>query len=296
MNRYLFISSLFFLANLFSAGAALSAESSSETQLSQAQQLVTEGKLVAARGILNRLISQYPSAPEPYNNLAALEAQQGNIEAAQSLLEKALRTSPGHQLSYQNLNTLNQSIALQAYKKSLALKSPRQSLQLNTSKRLSLATKTKIKVVEKPVEVIKEVVRERIVEVPADCPISTEKNCVVEPETNYPDPTNTVRNWAKAWSDKDAVNYVNHYTRDYSHAPGKSHVDWVTLRRQRLAKPKFIRVNVQQLRTQRLSNTTASVQFLQKYQSDTINDSIQKMLILVIEDGEWKIQQELVLR
>ena len=304
LNRYLFISGLLGLVSVFFTSASLSApsptEAASETQLKQAQKLVSDGNFAAAKGILNRLINQYPRAPEPYNNLAALEALQGNQEAAQSLLEKALRTSPGHLLSYQNLNTLNQNIALQAYKKSLALNTPRQPLQLNTATQISSPEKPTIKFVEKPVEVIKEVVREvdRIVEVPAECPITQAEKASAEKQTapNDSDPSDVVRSWAKAWSEKDTVRYINHYTRNYSHADNKSHVDWVTLRRQRLAKPKFIRVNVQQLRTQRLSDSSASVQFLQSYQSDTINDSIRKMLILVIEDGQWKIQQELVLR
>lgn len=303
MNKYIFISSFIGFISLFSYGAQLSAETPSNEQLSQAQQLATEGQFSAARSILNRLISQHPAAPEPYNNLAALEAQQGNIEAAQSLLEKALRTNPSYQLSFQNLTALNQRIALQAYNKSLALKPPQSSLSLNTTDQFSSTAASPIKIVEKPVEVIKEVVKEvvreveRIVEVPADCPIispASNKDC--DTETTYPDPTDTVQEWAKAWSAKDIAKYISLYTRNYSHAPNKSHVDWVTLRRQRLATPKYIRVSAQNIRVNRLANEAASVDFLQNYQSDTINDSIRKILLLVIEDGQWKIQQELVLR
>lgn len=305
LNRYLLITSFLCLAGLFSTGTCLSADPS--TQLSQAQKLATQGQLKAAKDILNRLISQHPRAPEAYNNLAAVEARQGNMDAAQALLEKALSTSPNHSLSYQNLNKINQSIALQAYKKSLALKAPKQTVQLTSANKfiqLSDSPKTQIKVVEKPVEVIKEVVREveveRIVKVAADCPIAettaeATKACSEPVDTQYPNPVDTVLGWAKAWSNKDVVNYINSYTRDYSHRKDKSHVDWVTLRRQRLSAPKFIRVNLKQLYAKRLSNKSASVQFLQHYQSDTINDSINKVLILVIEEGQWKIQQELSL-
>ena len=305
MNRYLLISSLLCLAGLFSTSICLSADTA--TQLSQAQQLATQGQYQAAKNILNRLISQYPRAPEAYNNLATVEAKQGNMDAAQALLEKALRTSPSHSLSYQNLNKLNQSIALQAYNKSLALKAPRQAVQLTPAKQfaaLNTSAQTQIKVVEKPVEVIREVVREveveRIVKVPADCPVveaavAATQACTEPADTQYSNPVDTVRNWAKAWSNKDIVAYINSYTRNYSHGKDKSHVDWVTLRRQRLGAPKFIRVNLKQLQTKRLSNKVVSVQFLQHYQSDTINDSISKVLILVIEEGQWKIQQELSL-
>jgi tetratricopeptide (TPR) repeat protein len=47
---------------------------------------------------LTKLTEDFPDLPEPYNNLAVLQAAQGRIDNARELLETALRHDPGYVL------------------------------------------------------------------------------------------------------------------------------------------------------------------------------------------------------
>lgn len=299
--------------------------------LQQAQRLIKQGQTEQARAALKQIIRNNPQSAEAYNNLAVLEAQQGNLDGAQSLLEKAIRTSPAHALSHDNLNKLKQQQALASYQKSLDLKTTQSSLQLRAASRVitpagqpKVIEKVVERIVEKPVEVIREVEVERIVEKPVEVIREVEKivekpievikevpvlqECptpnIVTPKASkcardtasYPSPRTAVLNWATAWSNKDINDYIDSYTSNYSHKADKSHTDWVTLRRQRLSAPKYIKVDLSQINVQRLSNTSALVDFFQRYESNTIKDTIRKALVLVIEDGRWKIDKELILR
>ena len=123
--------------------------------LSEARQLVTEGRLPQAlakvdaliaanpkdpqyaflRGVIlsaqhkteeaiqvfTRLTEQYPELPEPYNNLAVLYARQGHDEKARAALDMAIRTNPDYATAYENLGDVDAALARKAYQKSLRL-------------------------------------------------------------------------------------------------------------------------------------------------------------------------------
>lgn len=280
------------------------AQGSADEQLQKASTLAQQGQTAQAKALLNQLIQNSPSQPEPYNNLAVLEAQQGETEAAQALLQKALRTQKSCATSYDNLNKINQHLALRSYQKSLALKASEELPSLALANRFQRgAAEVKVvervveRVVEKPVEVIREV--ERIVEVPQACPESQPPPVIdtrtAEPQS-YPLPKNFVTRWAQAWSAQNVRAYIDFYTQNFSHGPNKTHTDWVNLRRQRLSAPSFIRVKAEQVTLKRLGPQSAIAQFIQDYRSNTINDSINKALVLVVENQQWKIAEELSLR
>ncbi len=50
------------------------------------------------------------------------------------------------------------------------------------------------------------------------------------------------------------------------------------------------------LSTQEASPTEVLVTFTQSYQSDTFRDRVRKTLRMILENGEWKIAEELVVR
>jgi Flp pilus assembly protein TadD len=64
---------------------------------------------------LNKLIEDFPDLPEPYNNLAVLQAAQGRIDAARELLETALRHDPGYAVAYENLGDVFLRLAQRAF-------------------------------------------------------------------------------------------------------------------------------------------------------------------------------------
>lgn len=65
------------------------------------------------------LLNHYPERPEAYNNMARLMAKSGELEQAIALLEQGLVTHPVYQLMFENMRTLFDSMAQQAYRAAL---------------------------------------------------------------------------------------------------------------------------------------------------------------------------------
>lgn len=61
------------------------------------------------------LTQDFPELPEPYNNLAALYAEQGDFDKARDALEMAIRTHPNFAVAYANLGDVYAKLAQQAY-------------------------------------------------------------------------------------------------------------------------------------------------------------------------------------
>ena len=69
----------------------------------------------AAKKTLVEITQQFPGLPEPYNNLAALAANQGNWIEARDYLELALKLRPSYTVASANLGEVYVRLAAQAY-------------------------------------------------------------------------------------------------------------------------------------------------------------------------------------
>jgi len=84
--------------------------------------ILTElGKTVEAGLVFESLIQEFPELPEPYNNLAVLQAAQGRYDSAYRLLQQALQAQPNYVTAYENLGDLYLSMAEQAYAKAAGM-------------------------------------------------------------------------------------------------------------------------------------------------------------------------------
>lgn len=70
-----------------------------------------------AADILREITRSHPEIPEPYNNLAVIEAGFGNLEEAQRLLKKALQINPNFALAQKNLADIYLALAREGYEK-----------------------------------------------------------------------------------------------------------------------------------------------------------------------------------
>jgi predicted Zn-dependent protease len=68
-----------------------------------------------AKKTLVEITQQFPELPEPYNNLAALAANQGNWIEARDYLELALKLRPSYTVASANLGEVYIRLAAQAY-------------------------------------------------------------------------------------------------------------------------------------------------------------------------------------
>ncbi len=83
--------------------------------------LTEQNKSAEAIAIFSKLTDDYPTLPEPYNNLAVLYASSGQYEKARAALDMAIRTNPTYATAYENLGDVHAKLASQAYDKALQL-------------------------------------------------------------------------------------------------------------------------------------------------------------------------------
>jgi tetratricopeptide (TPR) repeat protein len=84
--------------------------------------ILTEmGRPVDAVNAFQALTQDYPELPEPYNNLAALYAQQNQLDKARAALEMAVRINPNYAVAHENLGDVYARLASQSYNKALQL-------------------------------------------------------------------------------------------------------------------------------------------------------------------------------
>ena len=93
-----------------------------------------------------------------------------------------------------------------------------------------------------------------------------------------------VKSWATAWSMQDVGLYTSHYSNAY--APGMSHALWLEQRKIRLTNKSFIKVSVSDFVVARTKHHF-SVTFIQRYQSDTLDDTIHKRLSFRTNMSDW---------
>lgn len=100
-----------------------------------------------------------------------------------------------------------------------------------------------------------------------------------------------VKRWADAWSRKDADTYIAMYAPNFK-PKGMTHEQWSAYRRDRLSKPKSIRVELSDQKAVMLSPSHMRVTFNQMYASDSLKANDKKTLELELIDNQWRITSE----
>jgi tetratricopeptide (TPR) repeat protein len=83
--------------------------------------LTEQNKSAEAIALFTKLTEDFPTLPEPYNNLAVLYAAAGHYDKARAALDKAIHTNPAYATAYENLGDIHAKLASQAYDKALQL-------------------------------------------------------------------------------------------------------------------------------------------------------------------------------
>ena len=240
-----------------------------------ARLLSETGKEKQAEQIYHELIREYPYRPEPYNNLAVLYARDGRYRQAKDLLEQAVQSSPAYASAHQNLQQIYVQLASEAYREALepedAETAPKTSLAYVDSLDLPVATTGP----------------------------DTHETQVVAATASLPDNggiMQAVNNWARAWSDQDVDSYLALYDKDFIPDSNMSREDWARQRHERLKSPRFIRVSIRRSEITPLADDVVSVTFMQTYESDLLNDTVRKQLLMKQRQGGWRILQENLMR
>ncbi|WP_418314817.1 tetratricopeptide repeat protein [Piscinibacter sakaiensis] len=83
--------------------------------------LVDQKRFADAVAVFERMSRDFPTLPEPLNNLAVLYAEQGQIDKARAALEAAVRSRPSYNTAFENLSSLNVRLASRAYARALQI-------------------------------------------------------------------------------------------------------------------------------------------------------------------------------
>ena len=238
----------------------------------RARILFAEGQLQLAQRQLEDLLDEQTQYPEIYNNLAAIYARQGDFLMARKQLEQALSTHSGYQAVYENLVLVYERLASQAYHQAL---SPDEDLALPDIQLAVIGHLPEPVAVSSPVEQ------------PVNTAPSVEDTKVIKA---------MVKAWARAWSSQQPEQYLSFYDNHFRPRAGLSREEWAAKRRVRLSKPKYIRVHVDNIDVMPLDERVATVFLRQHYESDRLNDTVKKNLVVRKMGNDWLIFQENLVR
>lgn len=101
----------------------------------------------------------------------------------------------------------------------------------------------------------------------------------------------TVQAWADAWSRQDVQAYLSYYAADFVPPRGLNRAAWEAERRRRILTPKYIKVEVSNLRID-IKGDKARARFQERYEASHLKGTYRKTLDLKLQDGQWKIVRE----
>ncbi len=247
-----------------------------------------QGNTKDAISTFTSLTEDYPELPEPYNNLAVIYASQGDYEKAKVALESAIRTNPTYATAHENLGDIYAKMASQAYDRALQLEKNNTNAN-NTQTKLALirelfgdAPRGKT---TKPVVVAAAEPTPAVTTAPVKKPEPVSV-AAIDPAAEV---VKTIQSWAAAWSAKDSKKYLSFYAKEFKTPDGMSRGAWEAQRKERIAAPKSIKVEVHEAKVKLVDASHATLTFRQTYRASHLNSQSRKLFDMVKVDGQWLI-------
>jgi Flp pilus assembly protein TadD len=82
--------------------------------------LTQSGRSLEAMAVFTALTEDLPNLPEPHNNLAVLQAANGQTGQARVSLEAAIRADPKYAVAHENLGDVHMRLALESYRNAVS--------------------------------------------------------------------------------------------------------------------------------------------------------------------------------
>ena len=263
--------------------------------------LADQKRTAEAINVFQRLGQDFPALPEPFNNLAVLYVEQGQLDKARTALEAAIRSRPNYGTAFQNLGDVYTRMASRAYAKALQIEDPESAPKLALLRELyeapvltpTVATAAVSAPASRPAAVaVAAASTPAVVSVPAASAAAASSVTASEPRSA--DDTRAinaaVRDWASAWSRKDLNAYFAAYATDFKGSDASA-AAWQSNRRDRILGKRQISVEVSGLNVS-VAKGVAKVTFRQSYAADLLRVSSQKVLELEQHNGKWLIRKE----
>jgi tetratricopeptide (TPR) repeat protein len=260
------------------------------------------GDLDNAQKLFEKLTTEHPELPEPFNNLAVIYAFKGEFDKAELALITAINTHPTYATAHENLGDIYAKMATQAYNQALELDQENIYVKeklLLVSELFSVPESSALiaKAEVKPEQIIKETEK---IEKPKKTTTVTppvQQTASIERERRLDDADKkevamALNAWANAWSSQNVDAYLGSYALEFVPPKKLSRKIWEAQRKNRLESPQYIRVDFSAINIVISEKGKARVTFTQQYQSDTYSDKVKKEVLMVKTGGKWLITKE----
>ncbi len=258
-----------------------------ELQFIKGLTLTMLNRLDDASEVFLRLTQQYPQLPEPANNLAVIQARQGQYAAAQSTLQTLLERHPRYAAAHENLGDVLTAQAESQYRRALDLGASDATLRGKLDILQSLNALPDRRSDSDFVQPRSSAARSgearlpRVVEAPADSPEAQAVRTALD-------------TWREYWASGNVEGYLAAYSDDFVPPRGLTRAQWEAERRARVRPDRQVKLGISQLALAFRDGGLVTATFQQDYQSPSYSDSVLKKVQFRREGSEWKILREFV--
>ena len=246
-----------------------------------------------------RVIEINPQLAEPHYNLAVIYNELGDYRAAINELEISLIKKPGDVIAEENLADLYLKLALENYRSALN-RAPNQALEERYMRLLKVRDpqvspdSTEKRVLAAIPVVETEIIKERTVVTKAKSTQTTAVQVPVAEKAVEEKIREAVEVWRKAWSEQDLDLYFSMYAPDFQVPERFASIDlWRQYKQRVIGSKSYLHVELSDLKiTVDLSGKRASIDFFQKFRSNSYNGDDFKRLEMKLYNSEWKIVSE----
>ena len=104
------------------------------------------------------------------------------------------------------------------------------------------------------------------------------------------------KDWSSYWQNKNYQKYFESYSKNYFSKKFKSNDAWKKDRKSKIKNKKNIEIKISDIKIISFDNKNALIQFTQSYNSDSFSDVVKKHTIISVEDNNYKITGEFILK
>ena len=241
-----------------------------------ANNLILSEKFKEAKKILLKIKESNPGNYQVINNLAYIEAKQGDIDKAIKILRTSISKNKDIDIIYKNLTNLYAFQANILYEEALSIKDTNKNEVI-----LSLANDLDPQLSKSS---------------------STQKSNILDQEKpaqnnmQIDDVENFIYEWASFWQNKNYQEYFNCYDDQYFPKNFKSRNSWMSDRKEKIQNKKNIEIKISNTKVFGFNNNVALISFTQAYNSDSFSDVVKKHTLISLVNNTLKITGEYILK
>lgn len=264
--------------------------------------LVQLDRLEEAESHYKRLRRWFRDNPEPGNNLAMVYRYMGRYDKAVEQFEDTIRKFPDYAKARENLGDTYVEMAARVYESGIEA-IPDDTILIS---KLEIANRFN-RIAYNNTPEAKRNALNRATEAqamdgePTTQPVAdsggegaqpARTNAAAGESTSAEAVLRTLDSWITTWSERDVINHLAHYAREFDPDADLPLAEWIGLRRQELETARYIVIDLTGIQVRQTTPDRVTVTFEQRYESDRRTELSLKTLTLGMAEGAWLILRE----